>query len=182
MKRPKSYEHGQRIWVRDWWVDMGDMCGDFIDGQGVAFSEYRKHLPKRAADFSAADRVRDANLGYRYHWLWRHCQSCGRRYRDWVPLEMHHLTGGTKGRSDELTNVIMLCAMLPDGRIGCHRRYGAGSEEDFAFLLWRKWVTDRWNISWVRLAILRGRFLPEPLVLPGVQASYLRRIGQRVVQ
>ena len=89
-------------------------------------------------------------------------------------LEMHHLVGGSV-RSDELTNVMLLCSGRWSNSEGCHQRYGPHSEANFGCLLFQKWYTDRANLSWYRMALLAGRFLPEPKPDELLLAEYIER-------
>ena len=117
--------------------------GALADGLGVPFARYRE--------------------------LWDHCQVCQETYNSLsVVLECHHIIGGTKGRSDELTNLICLCR-------SCHQRLGPHSEENLGTILFWKWATDRGTLSWVRLAILHRRFLPDLQMNLGAYQRYLER-------
>ena len=124
---------------------------DMVDGDRVLFNEYRKHLPTLAADFPPAKIVRDkiVVIDHRYKWSGV-CQMCGFPLRH-AQGDVHHIIGGA-GRSDEPTNLLRLCSV-------CH-------DESWSVILpeclWFKWATDPRNLSWVRLAVLYGRFLPDP--------------------
>ena len=129
--------------------------GVFADSGGVPFDRYREMLPARAADFPPPCRITDPEVVLAYREQWTKCQVCGAHGR--VILECHHIIGGTKGRSDEVGNLIVL-----DRR--CHERLGPHSEENLGTILFWKWATDRGTLSWVRLAILHRRFLPDLVV------------------
>ena len=131
---------------------------ELVDSCGIAFCDYHKHLPKLARDFPLPHRVKDRKVLGEYRLRFDACQVCGATRRMWggepVWLEIHHIIGGTQGRSDEPTNLILLCkrehvqvktTALPQSRI-----------------LYCKWLTDRENVSWVRLAILARKHLPTP--------------------
>lgn len=122
-----------------------------IDGKGVAYSEYRRKLPQRSADFPRAELRRKFEVLVAYRRKWDQCQMCGKPLREIWAGDVHHIIGGA-GRSDEPSNLLRLC-------IGCH-------DESWSVILpaalYAKWQTDRKNLSWVRLAILYGRFLPQP--------------------
>ncbi len=128
----------------------------YLDCNGIPFTEYRKHLPKLASDFPRPKRVKDAELLRYYHGEHDRCQVCGRMPYWGVQLECHHITGGSKGRSDERTNIIMLC----NGWQGCHNRVQS-SVALFGDVLWWKWKSTPEEVDWVRLALLHGSFLPD---------------------
>lgn len=130
------------------------MRDPLIDGRGVPFAVYPKHLPTLASDFPKMGVVHDLPAMKSYRWSHSHCQCCGRDLtRDGVKAELHHIIGGA-GRSDEPCNLIMLC----DGYHGCHGKVHG----QLSAVLYAKWKTDRANTDWVRLAILYGKFLPIP--------------------
>jgi len=130
------------------------MKNDLIDGNSVAFADYRDHLPARAADFPPREIVRRLSALKSYGWQHDLCQWCGRDLSEYgVKAELHHIIGGG-GRSDEPCNLIMLC----NGYHGCHGKVHG----NLSGIMYAKWKTDRSNTDWVRLAILYGAFLPEP--------------------
>lgn len=143
----------------------------FIDGQGISFAEYRDHLPKRAADFPPPERVKDPDALRQVHFVWDHCQVCGRGKADGVRLEAHHITAGTKGRSDERCNLICLCA---GGTDTCHENVKTPALPQAA-ILWAKWRTDRFGTDWVRLAVLSRHHLPDPAPARELAETYNRR-------
>jgi len=143
----------------------------FIDGQGVPFSRYRELLPKRARDFPKPERVKDDQVIMAYRWRWTHCQVCGQGQRDGVILDVHHIIGGTKGRSDEKTNLISLDR-------DCHDKANT-LELPKGLILWCKWRTDRRSVSWVRLAILHRQFLPDLIIDTEQQQKYEQNVHRR---
>jgi len=129
------------------------MLERYKDGDGVSFADHRALLPERAADFPAAGIVRDGEALELIGWRFPRCQVCGERGGN-----RHHIIGGA-GRSDEATNLIVLCGS--GNASGCHAE-AHGGELTLARILWYKWRQDRANLSWVRLAILRRGHLPRP--------------------
>lgn len=138
------------------------MSEAWIDGQGVAFADYRKHVPERASDFPRIKLVRLPNARAAYiHLLgpgWdARCQMCGRELGRWgIRAELHHIMGGA-GRSDVPTNWTMLC----DGGTGCHAMVKP-QKSMLRIVLAAKCLTDREHTDWVELARLYGSHLPEP--------------------
>jgi 5-methylcytosine-specific restriction endonuclease McrA len=124
---------------------------EMFDGQGLAFADYRRKLPERAADFPRAPIRRDDLMRTMCRFDWDHCQMCACKLRKTASGDVHHIIGGA-GRSDEETNLLRLCR-------DCH-------DESWSVMLpqalYVKWKTDRENLSWVRLALLYGKFLPIP--------------------
>lgn len=60
--------------------------------------------------------IKDRDLLSSYAARHRRCEMCGASPDSFWPygLEIHHIVGGTRGRSDEVTNLIALCSC-------CHR-------------------------------------------------------------
>jgi hypothetical protein len=125
----------------------------FVDGKGVSYHQYRRHLPARARDFPDPERVDDPERTMRYREQMGRCQITGDRAG---PIDVHHIIGGTKGRSDEWTNLILL-------RRDWHEKANT-NELSLGVILWLKWSTDREHTDWVRLAILRRAFLPTLII------------------
>lgn len=125
----------------------------FVDGHGVCFDEYRLWLPDKVSDWPQVTRVDDPQVPRDYHEWWCTCWNCEEPPAYTKPVDFHHLTGGTKGRSDEYCNGCMLCRE-------CHDLANT-NELPFARLLYLKWKFDRQHVSWVRLALLRGSHLPD---------------------
>jgi 5-methylcytosine-specific restriction endonuclease McrA len=86
------------------------------------------------------------------------CQVCHRKHAPWggiqLRLQLHHIFGGTPGRSDERTNIITLCWK-------CHHVKLNTPSLQLGHILFCKWRSDQEHTSWTRLAILGRRFLPE---------------------
>ena len=129
-----------------------------LDALGVPFAGYHKLLPKRAADFPLPHRVKDRQVLREYRLRSDACQVCGATRQLWggepVWLELHHIIGGTQGRSDEPTNLLLLCRQ-------CHLQVKTSALPQ-SRILYRKWATDQAHIWWVRLAILARKHLPTP--------------------
>lgn len=145
----------------------------YEDRHGIAFAAYRHHLPGPVSAWEQVRRVRDPYVIAAIHYQWQRCQVCGADRHERVKLEAHHIIGGTKGRSDERTNLIMLCA---GGAKTCHERVNT-AELPLATILWALWRTNRLAVDWVRLALLRRRHLPDLLPNPRFQALYNVRAG-----
>ncbi len=136
------------------------MSEKFLDANGISFADYRHFLPLRTFHFPKMHCVKNAELLRELHELWDCCQVCGRKADSTTRLELHHIVGAA-GRSDERTNLIMLCSEGPDQ--GCHAE-AHGGKLSLGNILWAKWYADRSNVDWVRLAVLRGSFLPDLIV------------------
>ena len=143
------------------------MTERYLDGNGVAFSDYRALLPKRAADFPKRRVVKDAELLKTLHAEWSTCASCvacGVSVPAWLTapavrwLHLHHIAHGACGRSDERTNIVMLCSYDVD--MGCHSD-AHGGKLSLGRLLFCRWQMEPETIDWVRLAVLFGHFLPD---------------------
>ncbi len=143
------------------------MNEQWIDGQDVAFSDHRKHLPELASDFPKPKLIRlpdirmryldllDQNEGF-YFWDVR-CQICGKELGAWgVRAELHHIVGGAR-RSDVWTNLIFLC----NGSTGCHQMV-QHQQSMLRIVLAAKCLTDPEYTDWIAMALLRGSHLPEP--------------------
>ena len=127
---------------------------EYLDGRGVSFADYRLQLPARASCFPPQNLIKSRTELAEFHDRTDACYSCGRTRRQvWRSLQCHHIMGGTKGRSDEQTNFAMLCA-------DCHEGANTGILP-MGRILFLKWLRDRENIDWVRLAVLRRCFLPD---------------------
>ena len=136
----------------------------FVDGRGVAFAEYRDLLPASVHDFPKIQVVKHRRLLKELHAEWQECAVCRWTAGSWnaaacmESLQIHHIAHGALGRSDERTNLLALCSRGPDA--GCHAE-AHGGRLSLGRLLFCKWATDRHGVSWVRLSVLLGRFLPE---------------------
>jgi hypothetical protein len=140
----------------------------WIDGNDVAFNEYRQLLPRLASDFPLPNRVKDQDVLSAYRAEFDYCQVCGRSD---LGIEVHHIIGGTKGRSDERTNLISLEPAL-------HERVKT-SELPQGLIMWCKWRIDPSGTDWVRLAILNRAFLPDLVESLEVAANFLQNRQSR---
>lgn len=121
----------------------------YPDSKGLGIDDYHQLIPGRIGEQKigkiksreALQEYADAN--------WR-CLICGAVNR----LEIHHIIGGY-GRSDELTNLLMLCS-------DCHgtSRY-SGAPPPLGKCLFAKWWYQQMQVDWARLAVLRARHLPD---------------------
>ena len=125
---------------------------EYRDHDGVPFAEYRTLLPASSHDFGKIKIIKDREVLEWFHRTFHVCFVCGRKRRE-IKLEAHHIFGGSKGRSDEATNLAMLC-------YPCHENVNT-RYLPLGMLLWRKWLHDKENTSWPRMALLRRSFLPE---------------------
>lgn len=142
----------------------------YTDGKGIAFNHYREHLPTRAADFPRRRAIRDRDVMSSFHQAWDFCFVTGvKRGAFGVKLEAHHLFSGTAGRSDETCNLIML-----DHKI--HEQVKT-AKVPLGLLLWCKWRLDRDNMDWIRMAVLRGSFLPDLINDPRVLSMWRKNQG-----
>lgn len=126
----------------------------YIDAQGVPFEEHRALLSR---PFPRAVRVTDRRVRATYRAEWDRCQVCLTQENMLrslgLPLETHHIMAGTVGRSDERTNLIVVCRSCHEIEKTVQLPLGA--------ILWCKWRTSPADVDWVRLAVLRCRFLPD---------------------
>jgi 5-methylcytosine-specific restriction endonuclease McrA len=129
----------------------------YADSRGIRFDEYHFHLPAKVSDWQTVVRVDDARICSDMHEWFKGCWACCWDDRDYAAttdyeLQAHHITGGTKGRSDEYSNIAMLC-------MDCH---GDANTNGLPMgrILFLKWKFDRQHTDWVRLALLARRFLP----------------------
>ena len=128
-----------------------------IDGKGISFGSYHSWLPRAAADRSIPDRRTDLRVRRNYAKAHSHCLMCGSAFADGF-LEgrnVHHLIGGTPGRSDEATNLAALCGL-------CHDEVTSGPL-GLSHVLYAKWEAEAETLDWCRLHLLRGRSLPVPI-------------------
>ena len=143
---------------------------DFLDRDGIAFADYRKHLPASSHDFGKIKTIKDSEVLAWFHRTFHVCFACGRKRRE-IKLEAHHIFGGSKGRSDEATNLAMLC-------FPCHENVNTRLLP-IGMVLWRKWVHDRENTSWPRLALLRRSFLPSLMDSESVLRECVEQIHRK---
>lgn len=124
----------------------------YADCKGVFFDQCRLWLPQRTAEWPQVTRVNDHTLLATIPRI--RCWRCRvEPIQHWLPIEVHHIVGGTKGRSDEWTNLIPLCQT-------CH---GIANTKLFPLgqVLFKKWFCDRAHVDWVRLTLLRRQHLPD---------------------
>jgi hypothetical protein len=136
-----------------------------LDTNGISFAEYRSLLPDRIFEFPKPrvkkNRIVLAAVG-REGLFCCNCREPNGRGLE-ARLQLHHLVGGSNGRSDERTNLMHLC-----GRDACHPSANTKALP-FARLLFLKWYYYPDEVDWVRLAILRHQFHPD-LVLHAADA------------
>jgi hypothetical protein len=121
----------------------------YLDALGVPFGEIRLHLPDRVADWPRVVRVHDPAIVKHYRQRSR-CDLCRDRGTYFNPIEAHHLTGGSRGRSDEACNLTSLCRR-------CHKAIQSLRGE-FSRVWRAKWQHDPTGTDWVRLVLLLGRW------------------------
>lgn len=127
----------------------------YPDCHGIDIDEVRLWLPGRVADWPKVVRVDDRQVCKHMHQWFPVCWNCGRV----DVVEAHHIFAGRSGRSDEYTNIAMLCGSnLWRGIEGCHAKANT-DELPTSRILWLKWKFDRQHTSWVRLCVLAGRFV-----------------------
>lgn len=147
------------------------MSEKYLDCNGIPFADYRRELPIQVFHFPKANIIKSPELLQELHNEWDCCQVCGRRaglwtkwdagpQENWVSLHLHHVIGAA-GRSDERCNLLALCSEGPDQ--GCHAE-AHGGKLPLGKILYHKWKADPDGIDWIRLAVLRGSFLPELIV------------------
>jgi hypothetical protein len=121
---------------------------------------------------------RDPVLYARYAARHNYCQACGIpcvqavRQR-WPGLSRHHLVKA--GRSDEDCNLLVLCQRCHDLAEGLRIRVAGALLPNLplAVCLAIKQVRDPAAFDAVRLAVLRGRPLPDPLPIPAfIETEY----------
>jgi hypothetical protein len=129
----------------------------FPDCHGICLDEVPMFLPPRVADWPRAVRVDDIRVLEVMHGLFHACWNCGTA-RLLMPygyrLQAHHIAGGyTKGRSDEMCNIAMLCSQE-----GCHPSVGGENAIlPIQRVLYLKWKFDRIHTDWRRLSLLLNR-------------------------
>ncbi len=119
----------------------------FQDGHGVYFDEVPLLLPGKVSDWHKVRIVDDAHV---LNWFRDDaCLLCGICNG---ALDPHHLIGGSRGRSDELCNVVGLCR-------NCHGTIQSDPAQT-PLILRRQWKCYREWTDWVRLTLLRGSHWP----------------------
>ena len=115
----------------------------------VPFEAVRQHLPSRVSDWPAIVRVLNRpNVVRAYLAELRGslCPLC----RERQVSEVHHLVAGSRGRADELCNLLAICG-------GCHREVQSVVSEYQR--CWRaKREQDPDGCNWIRLVLLLGRW------------------------
>lgn len=137
------------------------MSKKYRDCNNIPFSQYREHLPLKLFYWPRMNCVKSPALLRELHEEWDFCHNCSRKAAPGVYLHLHHIFGGMAGRSDERCNLICLHSTGPDQ--GCHAEAHGGSLP-LGRVLYLKWLHDPTGVDWVRLAVLRGSFLPELIV------------------
>lgn len=131
----------------------------YLDCHGVAFDEVRLILGEDRSQWpKPIVRVLDDSIERTMHEWFNECWNCGSPSGWNCSVQTHHSTGGTKGRSDEFTNICMLCEQF--GVEGCHKKANT-AELPFGRILFLMWKHNKRMVSWSRLTILHGRFLPD---------------------
>lgn len=127
----------------------------YADKNGVLVDDLPRILPRPSDThlWPPANIVRDLEIVIAYRGEHQHCQLCGAAFQWDVRKELHHIIGGA-GRSDERCNLIVLC----NGYHGCHGEVHG----NLPLILWAKWLTNKEDTDWVRLAVLARKFLPVP--------------------
>ncbi len=121
----------------------------YADCHGITLADLWRHLPQTADEWRAlkVHRVDSVYVLARFQCMvkdWR-CWLCPTFS---VP-QIHHICGGTKGRSDELANLFLACQK-------CHERIQS-SRELLPEVLLAKFKNDRASVDWVRICLLMGR-------------------------
>lgn len=134
----------------------------FPDRNGVPFALYHTWLPPRVSDWPLPPIVKDDkdDVQGQFHQEFRSCWWCGypREFDFGTPgfafkkVELHHLAGGSRGRSHERFLFTMLCS-------DCHDKHAG--PDDLGFLLYLKWKHDPEGTDWPRTALRLRRFLPD---------------------
>lgn len=126
---------------------------NFADAHGVFFSEVRLILGEDRSRWPKVRRVRDAEVCAMMHKRFINCWNCDEYCGFGSCLECHHLFAGSRTRSDEMTAIVCLCG-------DCHRNVNTPALPT-GRLLYLKWLKDRQQLSWLRLTLLCGHFLPD---------------------
>lgn len=120
---------------------------DLRDCHGLTIKQAMDRLPKDIQMWPKSKPVKNPNLLREIHEEWKLCFVCERR-KNWLNLyfafELHHLARGSRGRSDERCNLIMVCR-------NCHERI---CSVPLIEVLAAKHKHDPDGCDWKRLAIL----------------------------
>ncbi len=135
------------------------MTEKYRDRHGIAFDDYRNHLPDKASDFPRIPRVKKDVDGLQgiFHSEFRGttCWWCGiadHRVVYPIKMELHHLFAGSVGKSHERELFTYLCHY-------CHENHVA--KDDLGRLLFLKWKHDPEWVDWKLMAIRYHQFLPD---------------------
>lgn len=132
----------------------------YRDRRGLAFAEYHRWLPASTHDWPSPPRDRNDPRGLQAKFKAEHttCWWCGRsKYspvRDPVPIDLHHLAEGSRGKANERELFASACRT-------CHERHVG--EADLGRWLFLKWERDPEWCDWTWLALRLRKFLP-PLI------------------
>ena len=121
------------------------------DAHDETLLSIRRYLPPRTNLWPETTRVENEDCLDQFRIrgdMPLNCWICGSRAAD-----VHHIIGGTKGRSHEWGNLVLACR-------DCHDKIH-GSHVSLAQVLKAKWANDRWTMSWLRLTLLNRKYLPE---------------------
>lgn len=125
----------------------------YVDNRGIEFGEIGFHLRGRPGDWPRITRVTRKGACTFMHEFHQACWQCGKRGYGLDATQAHHIFEGSRGKSEELCNIAMLCALhhgqlsdpiIPLGRI-----------------LYLKWKHDWLHTDWVRMTLLCGYHLPD---------------------
>jgi hypothetical protein len=129
----------------------------YTDSRGVPFDSYQllpplNGLPCR--DWPKIKRVEDPVVCDVMHQRFDSlgCWECRQR-----GLQAHHMAEGSAGKSDEFTVIVMLCP-------ACHAMVNTPALP-LGRLLFLKWLNDRANTDWCRLALLHRKMLPDLITI-----------------
>lgn len=122
----------------------------YRDCHGVAFSDVLYLIGDRDR-WPKIRRVKNPAVCAFMHDQWFYCWNCGGTDK----VEAHHEFAGSRGKSDELCAMIMLCRE-------CHGDVHT-TKLPLGRLLWLKWSFDPMHTDWIRCTLLRGSFLPDLL-------------------
>lgn len=115
------------------------------DNEWIPFDSIRSLLPDRVADWPNIQCLEDISVTRLMHRFYRFCFLCMSE----SDIEAHHIFGGAH-RSDELTNILMVCYR-------CHKRIQS-DPKCLREVLMAKWTWDRIHTNWRRMLLLHGRW------------------------
>jgi hypothetical protein len=127
------------------------MKSRYLDSRGIPFDEWMLQPPVLSTAprwWPQIKRVSDDEVCALMHRRFLCCWHCAG-----APVQAHHMAAGSRGRSDELTLICMLCRR-------CH-----GQEKEpilpLGRLLYLKWKFDKITLDWVRVALAMREMLPD---------------------